>query len=202
MKSGSFSHRGRARSVLAWATLALCVSANAPGSGQSAVQGPPPTYPANRPAAPAVPPPPATGLLVGQVVDAAGGSVAGAIVTISGTIAPPLIAAGVSAPPASAFVPRRMLTNADGRFLFTELPKATYTIDVTKSGYVPSGPGKLRPDGPTQPLELAEGERNGALKITLWKYAAISGVLTDDSGEPFVGATIWSLRRSYSTGLR
>jgi hypothetical protein len=61
---------------------------------------------------------------------------------------------------------------------------------------VSSGHGKLRPDGPFQTLELAEGERNGNVKITMWKFAAISGVLTDEVGEPFVGATVLALRRS------
>lgn len=96
--------------------------------------------------------------------------------------------------------PRTVLTNADGRFLFAGVPGATYAIVVTKAGYVNSGYGKLRPDGPSQPLELADGERNGDVKITIWKFAAISGVLTDEAGEPFVGATVTSLRRSYAAG--
>jgi hypothetical protein len=98
------------------------------------------------------------------------------------------------------FAQRRMLTNADGHFLFTELPKGTYSIEVTKSGYAASGPGKVRPDGARQSIELADGERKGSVTVTMWKFAAISGVLTDETGEPLVGATVWSLRRSYSTG--
>ena len=38
------------------------------------------------------------------------------------------------------------------------------------------------------------------MRIPLWKYAAISGILTDDAGEPFVGATVLSLRRSFAIG--
>jgi hypothetical protein len=185
--------------VLLWATAAVCACVSLSMRAQSNGQAPPQTTPnPARPTGAVAPPPTATGLILGQVVDAAGGSVSSAIVSISTANA--TAAAGVAPAGPLSFAPRRMLTTADGRFLFTGLPKATYTIDVTKSGYVGSGPGKFRPDGGTQPIELAEGERNGSLKITMWKYAVISGTLSDEAGEPFVGATIWSLRRSYLTG--
>lgn len=183
--------RRHARLVLPLAALAFCLGAFPSARSQTAVQGPIQTQSLpgqGRPGGPPAPAPVGNGLILGQVVDAAGGAVSSAIVTISGI--------SMAAP----FTPRRILTNAEGRFLFTALAKGSYSIDVAKNGYANSGPGKVRPDGSTQPIELAEGERNGNVKITMWKYAAISGVLTDDAGEPFVGATVWSLRRSYSTG--
>jgi protocatechuate 3,4-dioxygenase beta subunit len=141
-----------------------------------------------------------TAFVLGQVVDAAGGPVASAVVTLSGG----LVQSGSFATQVSAAVipggPRRTLTNSDGRFLFGDLPKGSYSIDVTKPGYVSGAVGRYRPDGLAQSFELAEGERNGSLKITVWKYAAISGTLTDETGEPLVGATIWSLKRSYAIG--
>lgn len=141
-----------------------------------------------------------TALILGQVVDAAGGPVANAMVTLSGG----LVQSGSFATQVSAAVipggPRRALTNADGRFLFSDLPKGAYSIDVAKSGYVAGAYGKHRPDGLAQSIVLADDERNGTIKIEVWKLASISGALTDDAGEPFVGATIWSLRRSFATG--
>ena len=180
------ARRHRRLSLSALLCAALMVSASAQTPQNSARPNPTPT-----------PPPHATGLIMGQVVDASGAPVASAVVSMSGALNAVGLPPGPGQPP---FGQRRMLTNADGRFLFTGLPKGTYSFDVTKSGYISSGPGKLRFDGTSQPIELADGERNGSVKITMWKYGVISGTLTDDAGEPFVGATIWSLRRSYTTG--
>ena len=61
-----------------------------------------------------------TGLVVGQVVDAASGRpVAGAIVGISG----------------GSNAPSRVLTGSDGRFVFRDLGRAAYNITATKPGY-------------------------------------------------------------------
>ncbi len=187
--------RAGGRSLLA---LVILVCGMAPVSA-SRVQAPPPA---------AAPPVPAgTGFLLGQVVDPSGDAIANAIVTLSGMALVPSKPGGSAPAPGAAtpvvpvdIPPRRMLTNASGRFLFSALPKGTYRIETAKSGYVSSGAGKQRPDGQSQSIELDDGERNGSIRITMWKFAAISGVLTDDAGEPFVGATIWSLRRSFSTG--
>jgi hypothetical protein len=141
-----------------------------------------------------------TGLVLGQVVDAAGGGVSGAIVTLSGG----LFQAGgfntnlYASPIAGG--PRRTQTNGDGRFVFGELPAGSYSLDATKPGYVPGALGRFRPGGIAQSLTLADGERNGSVKIAVWKYAAISGTLIDDAGEPLVGVSVQALRRSFEVG--
>jgi hypothetical protein len=70
------------------------------------------------------PAPPSTGLILGQVVDAGGGPVSGAVVTISGTGPTPIGPAPAS--PAGPVPPTRAtrsaLTNADGRFLLPACP--------------------------------------------------------------------------------
>jgi hypothetical protein len=116
---------------------------------------------------------------MGQVVDAGGSPVSGAVVATGG---------------------RRVVTNATGRFLFLDLPKGNYTISATKGGYLAGAPGRMRPNGPSTPIELAEGERVGNLRIALWRHASISGTLYDDLGEPLTGVPIWSLIRTYGNG--
>jgi hypothetical protein len=141
-----------------------------------------------------------TGLILGQVVDAAGGGVSGVIVTLSGG----LFQAGgfntnlYASPIAGG--PRRTQTNASGRFVFSDLPAGAYSLDATKPGYVGGALGRFRPGGIAQSLTLADGERNNSVKISIWKYAAISGTLIDDAGEPLVGVTVQALRRSYEVG--
>src|SRR6476619_4209527 len=81
---------------------------------------------------------PASGLIVGQVVDAGSGRpVAGAIVTILGS-------GGARSPADTVSV----LSTSDGRFFFRDLPPGTFAITATKMGYVDGASGRRRPLGP------------------------------------------------------
>src|SRR6186713_931003 len=112
---------------------------------------------------------PATGLILGQVVDAGSGrAVGGAIVSISG----------------AANLPLPAMTDGDGRFLFPSLAAGNYTLSVAANGYVPGMFGRLRVDGPGRPLELGQNERVTDAQIRIWKYASIAGTVVDDAGEP------------------
>ena len=153
------------------------------------------------------PPPPATGLIVGQVLDAAAGKpVPGAIVSLSGA-ALALAAAGLtnfaevlegtSAGPA---VPNRIVADAEGRFVFRNLPKGRYAFTATASGYLPGNHGQRRAGGPGTTLELETGEKLLDATIRLWKAGTITGTITDETGEPLVGLTVRSLRRGITAG--
>jgi uncharacterized protein (DUF2141 family) len=132
---------------------------------------------------------PAAGLVVGQVVDAVTGRpLSGAIVSIAGN-------AAVQGRP-------RVLTRADGRFVFTNLPPGFYSISATRDGYTEGSHGRTRPGGPARPLQLAEGERSADVRILVWRNAAISGTIVDEAGERLVGATVKAFRRSIVAGQR
>lgn len=148
-----------------------------------------------------------TGILLGQVVDGStgepidsaavtlmvgrGGGVRGAQVTAIGP--------GVPAGPAASG-PMRLLTDASGHFVFHNLPAGAFPLTATAPGYLSGAYGQARPNGPSRPVDVADGARLGDLKIRLWKFAAITGVVTDDLGEPAVGVAIWALRRSLTNG--
>jgi protocatechuate 3,4-dioxygenase beta subunit len=158
---------------------------------------------------PSAPTPPPTGLIVGRVVDAAGGSpVSGAVVMIvggtpaavttlpTGEIITNPAQPGAGMPPGSS-APRQVLTDSDGRFLFRELGKGRHTIRVTAAGYVAGAYGQNRPAGTAQPVELAhDDEKIGGLVVRMWKGAAMSGTVTDEAGEPVVGQMIRVMRRT------
>lgn len=128
-----------------------------------------------------------TGLLMGVVVDAQGAQpVPHAEVTLAG--APP----SVRTP--------RVLTDAQGRFVFMDLPTGSYTITATKAGYAEGALGRQRPGGEMQPIALADAERHGDLEIPLWRLASISGRVVDEAGEPLVGITVQVLPRSIVAG--
>ncbi|HTK77707.1 MAG TPA: carboxypeptidase-like regulatory domain-containing protein, partial [Gemmataceae bacterium] len=140
---------------------------------------------AQRPAGPAD-----QGLIVGQVIDAGSGRpVAGAIVTILG-----------SGGARSAADTASVLSTSDGRFFFRDLPSGTFGITATKMGYVDGAAGRRRPLGPWQPITLADGERVGDIVVRMWKCAAITGIVTDEMGEPVVGVGVRAFRRDFGGG--
>jgi protocatechuate 3,4-dioxygenase beta subunit len=151
-----------------------------------------------------------TGLIVGQVVDAdSGRPVSGAVVTIGGAASGATQAtrtALVNGAPANSgpnvSQTPRVLSDGDGRFAFNNLPKGSYNFTASKPGYVDGAYGRLRPTGSSQSLDLADGERRGDVKVRMFKYSAITGVVLDESNEPVVGASIRAYRRSLVAGRR
>jgi Carboxypeptidase regulatory-like domain len=154
-----------------------------------------------------------TGLIVGQVVDAGTGRpVPGAVVTLGGggtggegPTRVMVMAGGPPPPPPSSDSNRqvpRILTGAEGRFVFQNLPKGTFNILAAKPGYSEGAYGRLRPDGPVESLALEDGQRRGDVTIRLFRQASISGTVTDDLGEPVVGADVRAYRRSLVAGRR
>lgn len=132
---------------------------------------------------------PRTGLIVGQVVDGDSGKpIAGAIVSLGAAAGPP------QAP--------RVLTGSDGRFVFRDLPRGSFPITATKPGYAEGAYGRRRPGGPSRQVTLTEGERIGDVVARMWRYAAISGTVVDEIGEPLVGVRISAYRRVVAAGNR
>jgi hypothetical protein len=52
----------------------------------------------------------------------------------------------------------------------------------------------------SQPVVLADSERVGDLTIPVWKFAAISGQVTDEAGEPMVGIAVRVMLRTVVAG--
>jgi hypothetical protein len=150
--------------------------------------------------------PPPTGLILGQVVDAGTGQpIAGAIVSLGGG---PIMMNGQPLSPedAAAFEAAgrggaggtREITGPVGQFVFHSLKKGSYRLSASAPGYIPGSYGQRRVNGVSKPIELDEGEHVGDATIKLWKYASISGRVTDDAGEPVVGIGVRILRAQVS----
>jgi Carboxypeptidase regulatory-like domain len=141
------------------------------------------------------------GLIVGQIVDAGSGRpIGGAIVTLSGTTR--AVHSPQSGSAGGSIAQPRILTGADGLFVFRDLPPGSYGISSSKPGYADGAHGRRRPGGPAQPVALEEGERIGTVVVPMWKQAAISGIVLDEAGEPVVGATVRAWRRSFGSESR
>jgi len=157
------------------------------------------------------PPAAGTAIIVGQVTEAGTmRPVAGATVAISAS------PAASSNPDMGEAMPmerlmsldltgalsgmRQTLTDAQGRFAFTGLPRGAYGFQATKPGWTSAGYGQLRPDSQSMPLILNEGEALENVSLRLWKYSVVSGTVLDEAGEPIVGLGVRALGRTWLAG--
>ena len=140
-----------------------------------------------------------TGVITGRVLDAASGQpIAGAMVRAgrpSPTATPLLIDPG-GPPPISEAV----YTNASGAYVLRDLAKGAYTVSVQAPGYIGGSHGQQLPEGPSRAVALEDDGRVLNADVRLWRPAAISGVITDETGEPIVGTEVRVLRRTFSGG--
>lgn len=137
--------------------------------------------------------PPPTGLILGRVVDADTGTpIEGVSVTISAGVQP--VAVNRAGGPPVPQPPRNVATNAEGNFLFYGLPKGSYPIFATATGYLRGDAGRQSIDDPPEPVILQDDQHLTGVVIRMWKYASIAGTLLDENGEPAVGSQVRSLR--------
>lgn len=85
------------------------------------------------------------------------------------------------------FVPPRQYsarTDADGRFVITEVPAGEYSLSARRPGYANQGYGQLRPNTPARRVTVADGAAVGPLDFSLIRGGVIAGRVMDDEGEP------------------
>jgi len=89
----------------------------------------------------------------------------------------------------------------DGRYVVRDLPAGTFTVHVSKSGFVPLYFGQRRPFERRATIELTQGQR-GSADVRLPRAGAIAGRIVDTTGEPVMGASVQALRRRMVDGQR
>ena len=147
---------------------------------------------------PAPSPPTGTGLVMGVVTNGLSDTpVPGAVVTLGDTGVPAPTRGGPGEP-----VANKVITDGQGRFVFMELVKGSYSLTASKRGYLDGMVGRRRVNGPGQVVLLGDGERIVDVKIPIWKSGAISGMITDDLGEPMVRVPLRALQRTFVAGKR
>ncbi len=131
-----------------------------------------------------------TGTIVGRVVDAGTGQpVAEAQVTLA-------IRADAATGPSA-----RLLTGPDGRFVVRDVPLGNGQLTVLAPGYMNGSYGQVRPAGPPLPVIVTAENRIQQVTVRLWKYAAVSGTITDDANAPAVNVAVRAFRRTFASGL-
>jgi Carboxypeptidase regulatory-like domain len=84
---------------------------------------------------------------------------------------------------------RRTVTDANGRFVFQQLPSGRYRVDVEKPGFAPS----FDPFESTT-LELGAGESITSLRVALERGGVIAGGLRDGGGDVLPEMTVFAMR--------
>jgi hypothetical protein len=181
-------------------------------------------------------PPKSTALILGQVIDGSTSQpVAEAIVTLTptrgggpGPAAAPAAARGGGQPvgqPAGGaggsigtIPPQRVMTGADGRFVFHDLPPGQFQLSASLTGYSSSANANplaglggaagtaiaalaaIGSSSAPVTVPLTEGELATGLKLRLWKDAVVSGSVLDDGNEPAIGVMVQVARRVMAGG--
>jgi hypothetical protein len=128
-----------------------------------------------------------TNVLFGRVLDAGTDApIAGAVVTLTGFFPSATLPRTLETPGSSA--PQSVMTNGEGYFFFRELPAGRYAIAAVAFGYMNS-------TYPLHIVELTNSDRPTTVPVYLWKYAAISGTVFDERGEPMAGVSVSALQR-------
>jgi hypothetical protein len=115
------------------------------------------------------------------------GSISGIVVTADAIAAPVRHAtvevAGV-----------QMLTDDDGRFMFSRLPASTYFVVAHKAGFLPASFGEKRPLGQGVGLDLREGQPLSDIRVKLFRGGVLAGAVMEPSGRAAAGVEVRAFR--------
>ena len=100
--------------------------------------------------------------------------------------------------PASGVYARseQLTTDSSGAFAFRSLPAGQFSITVTADGYESGAIGRRRPQAEEAWITLKDGQTFSNATIELFRGGTISGVVTNDRGEPMKDVHIETWRRT------
>src|SRR5207249_812860 len=88
-------------------------------------------------------------------------------------------------------------TDDQGRFLFKDLSAGTYSLAAQRNGFARQQYGERGPGRGLTPVTVVAGQALKDIVFRLVPPAAVSGRVTDTTGEPLLGVHIQILRASY-----
>jgi hypothetical protein len=101
-------------------------------------------------------------------------------------------------------VAHSVATDDAGNFQFTDLPAGPFMLSTSKVGYLDTiyGQKKLGSGRPGTPISLADGQHLERLTLPMPRGGAITGMITDDVGEPAYLTIVRAMRYVERAGER
>jgi hypothetical protein len=93
-------------------------------------------------------------------------------------------------------------SDTEGKFAFNNLPADRYTIGASKQPYLAMLAGAKRPGRPGTHIVVANGQKVGGVAIRMSMGGAITGVVTDERGQPGAGAVVAVMQWRMQNGER
>jgi hypothetical protein len=93
------------------------------------------------------------------------------------------------------------VTDDRGRFVFTGLAPGRYMVGATKRAWVSVSYGARRPGRQGTPVPVENGRRVD-LTLRMMHGAVITGVVTDETGQPAAGVAVRVMKYSFVGGER
>ncbi len=94
--------------------------------------------------------------------------------------------------------PRRILTDAEGRYEFPAVPDGTFSVSASKTGYATLQFGQRRPFQPGTTVTIKAAQTVDRIDIALPRGAVIVVRVADDLGAPIAGVRVSAQRYRYA----
>jgi uncharacterized GH25 family protein len=98
--------------------------------------------------------------------------------------------------------PHAASTDEQGRYRITGLAAGSYTIAVTKAGFVDGAYGQRRISGSGVPVDLTDGQQAANIDVRLSRGGVVTGHVLDEEGEPLARAMVTVMRQQYVRGQK
>jgi Carboxypeptidase regulatory-like domain len=99
-------------------------------------------------------------------------------------------------------MPRLATTDAEGRYVFRELPAGRYTVNASKPGYVSLQYGQRRPFEQGRPIELVDKQVVDKVDFSLPRGGVLTGRIVDEFGDPVSDVAVGAMQLRYMGGRR
>lgn len=114
----------------------------------------------------------------------------------------PLLLATVTLSGGNPYVRRTTSTDTTGSYEFASVLPGRYSFSASRAGYLDQHFDQASPSARYQPLAVAEGAQLDRMDFRLHRGAVITGVITDDAGDPLPDVWVQPMREEFGSGGR
>lgn len=93
-------------------------------------------------------------------------------------------------------------TDSNGNYEIVNLPAGRYSFVVSRTGYLDQNFDQPNPLARYRLLELAEGEQLDGMDFSLHRGGVVTGVITDEAGDPFPDVHMTVMREQFGPAGR